>query len=188
MNAVNDFVRSIDARSEPAPVSDGVVIVDASLRPVALDRGAEAIFRSFTGHTNGNGGESIPAPILNILRSRSTHEGETNSTCASADGHHFSCRVFSVRPMNGLPILIVYLRREVSLAEAVHQIAVDHRLTDREEEALIGLAMGLSSKELAVRMKISPNTVKAFVRLAMIKLGASSRSRLFAKLLDRQTG
>jgi DNA-binding CsgD family transcriptional regulator len=85
-------------------------------------------------------------------------------------------------------MLALYLRREISIVDATHQMAVEYRLTEREEEAIICLAMGLSGKEVAARMKISPNTVKAFVRLAMLKMGAKSRASVFAKLLDRQTG
>lgn len=171
-----------------APVTDGIVVVDASFQPVALDRGAEEIFRSLLGHAS-NGAVGLPQPILKLLQSYSGQDHDGSFVCVSEDGRHYSCRAFMLKMRNGgEPMLTLYLRREVSLVEAVHQIAVEYRLTDREEEALMGLAMGLSSKELAEKMKISPNTVKAFVRLAMIKMGASSRARLIAKVLDRQTG
>jgi DNA-binding CsgD family transcriptional regulator len=45
------------------------------------------------------------------------------------------------------------------------------------------LLKGLSGKEMAIRMNISPNTVKAFVRLIMIKMGVSSRSAIVARAL-----
>jgi DNA-binding CsgD family transcriptional regulator len=79
----------------------------------------------------------------------------------------------------------LYLRREVSVSDALDQVATDYRLTDREREALIGISMGLTSKELAVRMNISPNTVKAFLRLIMIKMGTSTRAGIVAKVLDQ---
>jgi DNA-binding CsgD family transcriptional regulator len=189
MNAARAVVPGIDTTTELAPASDGVLIVDASFRPVALDSGAEEIFGSLLGHSNANGDIGVPQQILTLLQTRSLQRDDDSPLCLSAGGHHYTCRAFLLRPRGGAePMITLYLRREVSLVDAVHQIAVDYRLTDREEEALIGLAMGLSSKELAVRMKISPNTVKAFVRLAMIKMGASSRARLVAKLIDRQTG
>ncbi len=62
----------------------------------------------------------------------------------------------------------------------------EYSLTDREKEALIGVAMGLTSKELAVRMKISPNTVKAFLRLIMVKMGATTRAGIVGRLLDSE--
>ena len=39
------------------------------------------------------------------------------------------------------------------------------------------------SKEIADRMTVSPNTVKAFLRLVMIKMGVSSRSAIMAKII-----
>ncbi len=38
------------------------------------------------------------------------------------------------------------------------------------------------SKEIAERLKISPNTVKAFVRLVMVKMGVTTRSAVVGKL------
>jgi len=177
----------MDTVATAAPVADGVVLIDGNFRPLALDLGAQAIFDSLSGHKNGTAHLVVPRLILDLLESRSSHNDDGNPMCVAAGGHSYSCRTFTLNGRNGAePLLTLYLRREPSLVDMVHQLAVDYRLTDREEEAIVGLAMGLSSKELAVTMKISPNTVKAFVRLAMIKMGASSRARLVAKLLDRQ--
>lgn len=82
-------------------------------------------------------------------------------------------------------MVALYLKRELSVVDAVYQISADYRLTDREQEALIGVTMGLTSKEVALRMKISPNTVKAFLRLIMIKMGVTTRVGIVGKLLDQ---
>jgi len=57
-------------------------------------------------------------------------------------------------------------------------------LTDREHEVLKEIAAGLTSKEVAQRMNISPNTVKVFLRMIMMKMGVSTRSGVIAKLLE----
>ena len=44
------------------------------------------------------------------------------------------------------------------------------------------LLQGLTSKEIAVRMGISPNTVKAFLRLVMVKMGVSTRSGIVGRI------
>jgi DNA-binding CsgD family transcriptional regulator len=62
-------------------------------------------------------------------------------------------------------------------------IAKKFNLTRREYEAVQHLALGLTSKEIAARMGISPSTVKAFLRLAMIKTGVSTRSGLIGKFV-----
>jgi DNA-binding CsgD family transcriptional regulator len=46
---------------------------------------------------------------------------------------------------------------------------------------------GLTSKEIAERMKISPSTVKAFLRLVMVKMSVSTRSGIVGKVLGSRT-
>jgi len=58
-------------------------------------------------------------------------------------------------------------------------------LTPREQEAIQFLLQGLTSKEIAGHMKISPNTVKSFLRLVMVKLGVSTRSGIVGKILGK---
>lgn len=169
-------------------VSEGIVVGDGNLQPIALDAGAEMIFGSLVERSSGNG-DGVPPQLLELMRCSSAHESDTSAVYIDPRGHQYSCRVFDLKPRNGGERMIVlYLRREVSLVDAIHQLAADHHLTEREQEALIGLSMGLTSKQISAKMNISPNTVKAFVRLAMIKMGTSSRAGLFAKLLDRQSG
>jgi len=55
--------------------------------------------------------------------------------------------------------------------------------TRRERETLEFLLQGLSNKEIASRMKISPNTIKVFLRLIMVKMGVCSRAAIVLKLL-----
>jgi DNA-binding CsgD family transcriptional regulator len=50
-------------------------------------------------------------------------------------------------------------------------------------EVVALLVEGLTSKEIANRMKISSNTVKAFLRLVMVKMGVSTRSGVVGKII-----
>ena len=45
------------------------------------------------------------------------------------------------------------------------------------------LLQGLTSQEIGARMKISPNTVKAFLRLVKIKLDVTTRPEIVYKIL-----
>jgi len=58
--------------------------------------------------------------------------------------------------------------------------------TRREQEVLEYLLQGLTSKAIANRMNISPNTVKAFLRMIMIKTGVSSRAAMVGKIIMAQ--
>ena len=61
-------------------------------------------------------------------------------------------------------------------------------LTARERETVQFLLEGFTSKEIAQRMKISPNTVKAFIRLVMVKMGVSTRSGIIGKIAGSRVG
>jgi DNA-binding CsgD family transcriptional regulator len=167
---------------------EGLLIVDGSFRPIALDCGAQAILDDVNAHCGrSDGAGTLPPEILSLLNARSDLHSDAAEIGFSSGDHDYRCRTFLVRPRNGSaiqPMLALHLKRELSIAEAVHQVSVDYRLTDREQEALMGVSMGLSSKELAARMNISPNTVKAFLRLIMIKMGTSNRAGIIGKLLD----
>ncbi len=78
------------------------------------------------------------------------------------------------------------------LMERVHQASFlvsargdQFRLTCREKETVRLLSAGLTSKEIAGRMRISSNTVKAFLRQIMSKMGVSNRSGILGKALRR---
>jgi DNA-binding CsgD family transcriptional regulator len=66
---------------------------------------------------------------------------------------------------------------------ALSQVSQEFHLTQREQQAVALLLNGLSNKEMAENMGISANTVKAFLRMASAKMGASSRSGIVSKIL-----
>jgi DNA-binding CsgD family transcriptional regulator len=63
------------------------------------------------------------------------------------------------------------------------QVSKQYRLTPREREAMALLLHGLTSKQIAERMHVSPNTVKAFLRLVMLRMSVSTRSGIVGKIL-----
>jgi len=80
-------------------------------------------------------------------------------------------------------LLIVMLERKSNQAATIAEISEHFGLTARERETVQFLLEGLTSKEIAQRMAISPNTVKAFIRLVMVKMGVSTRSGIIGKIV-----
>ncbi len=173
----------------PVLACDGIVIVDERFRPIALDRGAEGILADLSRHSRPDGNTLPPILIKMLSASPDQHSDGAQMQITSAN-REYSCRTITIKPQNGpmtQPLFALYLKREISVAEAVHQLSLEYHLTDREQETLIGVSMGLTSKELAARMNISPNTVKAFLRLIMLKMGTTTRAGVVGKLLDQNS-
>jgi DNA-binding NarL/FixJ family response regulator len=74
------------------------------------------------------------------------------------------------------------LERISSPEVTLYGICQKYNLTTREREAMGHLLRGLTSKEIAQQMRISPNTVKAFVHSAMTKMGVSTRAGLIGRI------
>ncbi len=171
-------------RSEPDTA--GFILLDLSLRLIAFNSEAAMIL----GDSNPNTKVQVPEGLLKELRSRG-HNGLSSLVTPLIMPFHtirgdYICQAYRLNePLPaGLPSsVILVLHRDTSVTETVSKVAHDFSLTERECEALIGISLGLSSKELAERMNISPNTVRTFLRLIMLKMGVSTRSALFARML-----
>jgi len=98
----------------------------------------------------------------------------------------YLCRAFPLNTGSNVqarPALALMLERKSNGGGTVAEITQRFGLTAREQETMRLLAEGFCSKEIAARMKISPNTVKAFVHLVMVKMGVSTRSGIIGKMV-----
>jgi DNA-binding CsgD family transcriptional regulator len=81
------------------------------------------------------------------------------------------------------PAFVVLLERDTATNQSgLAEISAQFGLTQREGETVEFLLQGLTSKEVATRMGISPHTVKAFLRLVMVKMQVSTRSGIIGKI------
>jgi DNA-binding CsgD family transcriptional regulator len=87
------------------------------------------------------------------------------------------------------PAFAVLLERNTGNSHsALVEISAQFGLTQREGETVEFLLQGLTSKEIATRMNISANTVKAFIRLIMVKMKVSTRSGIAGKVARSGAG
>jgi DNA-binding CsgD family transcriptional regulator len=107
----------------------------------------------------------------------------------------YLCRSFSLdrKAHNGNgsnsngALQIIMLERKSNEALKLAEVAARFGLTAREQETIRYLLEGFTSKEIAQRMEISPNTVKAFLRLVMVKMNVSTRSGIIGRLAGPQS-
>ena len=80
-------------------------------------------------------------------------------------------------------LTIVMMERKSHESTTIRKYRNNFGLTARERETVQFLREGFTSKEIAQRMNISPNTVKAFIRLVMVKMGTSTRSGIVGMIV-----
>ena len=86
----------------------------------------------------------------------------------------------------GLNPTALLLQRPPSLTLSLEEHMREHfRLTPRELEIVHLLFKGLTSKEMAQAMSVSPHTIKTFLRLIMMKMSVSTRSGIIGKVVER---
>jgi DNA-binding CsgD family transcriptional regulator len=175
----------------PALAEEGMVVLTMSLEPIGADEGASVIL----GRTNLDDPSLddtneptiiIPDEIREIL-GRNMDDLSNTKMHFRMGKEIYNCRAFLMQPQHadqGQAMLALHMQRDTSVPNAIELVSSQYHLTDREQEVLRGIAIGLTSKETADRMNISPNTVKSFLRIIMIKMGAATRSGIVGKLLE----
>jgi DNA-binding CsgD family transcriptional regulator len=169
-----------------AASDSGFLLLDPTLNPVASNAEAAQIL-SFP---------NIPEKIkrLNVFladKVRSSlldHQSKESLNFVKefrSGKRRYICRAFRLQCHdNGARLaVVVLLERYSSGATALSEVSKQFDLTEREQETVELLLQGLTSKEIATRMGISPNTVKAFLRLVMVKMGVSTRSGILGRIV-----
>jgi DNA-binding CsgD family transcriptional regulator len=132
--------------------------------------------------------DKVRSSLLNNHASGGKGTGEFNFVREYKSGkRRYICRAFRLdsgeRSKSGISVALL-LERHSSDEIALHDLSKQFDLTHRELETVTLLMEGLTSKEIANRMKISPNTVKAFLRLVMVKMAVSTRSGIVGKIVS----
>jgi DNA-binding NarL/FixJ family response regulator len=101
----------------------------------------------------------------------------------------YLCRSILLRyclETSGAPKVAFVLERQYSgWSTALCDASKRFNLSQRETETVQLLVYGLTTKEIASRMNVSPNTIKQFVRFVMSKMGVSTRAGVLGKIVPR---
>lgn len=182
----------MDASTDPA-TDVGLILLDLSLQPIAFDQGALAILKCPDQRDHNRSSHDskavnwIPKEIVKLIRGGGLSYGSSIKLRAPMGGVEYLWRIYlletQVLPLQ--PIVALHLEK-CSSANAIDEVAAKYDLTEREQQLLSAISTrGLTNKELAQQMNISPLTVKAFLRLIMLKMGTTTRAGVVAKILHR---
>ena len=94
----------------------------------------------------------------------------------------YFCRAFRL-DANGNARVLIVLERGIPEFLALSQVSQQFHLTQREQAAVAFLLRGLTNKQIATCMAVSPNSVKAFLGMIMVMMGVSTRGAVAAKVL-----
>jgi DNA-binding CsgD family transcriptional regulator len=153
---------------------EGIRILAFPVRPDKMRRSRallrEKIRSCLRNGQYGNGNGSVPV-----------HEFRSGK-------RSYICRSFTLNtygkdiPASSVQVLV--FERRTNHANSISEACGRFGLTQREQEVTQLLVQGLTSKEIAERMRISPHTVKSFIRLVMIKMRVPTRAAIVVKVLD----
>jgi DNA-binding NarL/FixJ family response regulator len=170
----------------------GLVLLDASLRVLYANTDALRILAYPLAPTMPQGvDDRVAKKIREQIESCMPSPDRPMLTELSSGNRRYFCRAFAMNDAAGKLTAIAALqpsfaalieRRRRALVELAH-VGDQYELTPRERQALALLLHGLSSKEIAVRMHVSPNTVKAFLHSIMLRMHVSSRGAIVGKIL-----
>ena len=165
----------------------GFLLLDSSLHPIAFNVEAIRVL-SYPDQlaTVRPADVFLAERIRETLLDREPSRESPRVTEFRSGRRRYLCRAFPVDSDTKGPshasIAVLLERAPVSVIP-LSPVSEQFNLTRRERDALAHLLQGLSNKEIANRMSVSPNTVKAFLRLIMLKMEVTSRAAIVAKIM-----
>ena len=188
--SVGETNKSVMKKLVPPRSAAGFLLTDSLLNPISFNAEAIQILNYPEKLANLARSELFLAEkIRSTLISRQSSGEAAFVTEFQSGRRRYFCRTFLVdsnakEPFQ--PSIAILLERGPAALVPLSRVCQQFNLTRREREVLEYLLQGMSSKVIANRMNLSPSTVKSFLRLIMIKTGASSRSAMVGKILMTQ--
>lgn len=168
--------------------SAGFLLLDASFRPLYANQEALAALTYPGNASKNNNFDTLLEARIQSLFTGSNGSRHLKCNASFPSGRRcYKLRVFSLRsPLaSGLkPAVALLFERNQKPKVDLSFLSGQYRLTQREVETVDQLVQGCNTKQIAERMGISPNTVKAFLRSIMMKMGADTRAGIIAKILQ----
>lgn len=167
--------------------SEGFLLLNSNLSPIFFNRTAAEILsypQKVDVHKNFD--DYLASRVrANLLLGESLRAPQLVSEFKSGR-RLYQCRMYRVNALvqgDERCWLAIILERGSNKSFSIEQVSEKFHLSTREREVLPHLLNGLTTKEIASGMDISPNTVKVFLRMIMVKMGVSTRSGIVGKAI-----
>jgi DNA-binding NarL/FixJ family response regulator len=170
------------------PSNAGFLLLDSSLNPIYANQDAVSILCFPTIPKPSKAAmQAIKKRISSLLSGHLPVPGSPSVVEFPSGRRRYLMRAFYLESHVKNPLQPAYAvlmeRGHHVLLELAH-VCSQYNLTSREFETMRLLLGGLTSKEIASRMEISPNTVKVFLRQIMLKMGVTTRAGIIGKFVS----
>jgi DNA-binding CsgD family transcriptional regulator len=173
-----------------AESSEGFLLLDSSLNPLFVNSAAaEILSYPRKPEKQKKLDDFLVTKIRSTLFSERASRASSPVTTFQSGRRVYQCRSYRFNAFaKGEPgaSLAVLLERSPRGPIPLVHVSEKFHLTNREQEVFQYLSDGRTTKEIALGMEISPNTVKAFLRVIMLKMGVSTRSGIVGKAISTQ--
>lgn len=159
------------------PTSTGLVLVDANFTLLHADASAIRIL-TYPDHPRTS--EGLQARLNALCNAGGTTQHFTSGT------RTYTCRAIPLQSMQQPGDITALLFERVHRKEVDYLLAAGamFNLSPRQRETVWGVMQGLTTKEIAAQMGVSPHTVKQFIRQSMEKLGVTTRSGIVGRIVS----
>jgi DNA-binding CsgD family transcriptional regulator len=173
--------------SRATAISEGFLLLNSDFNPIYFNRAAAEIL-SYPNkvETYKNLDEYLASRVRTNLVVGESSRAPRLVTDFQSGRRLYQCRSYRVNALaqgNSQYSIAVILERGSNRSFSIAQVTEKFHLSTREREVLPYLLNGLTTKEIASGMDISPNTVKVFLRMIMVKMGVSTRSGILGKAM-----
>lgn len=165
------------------PAGAGFLLVDSSGLVVCANADARQILAYPTALRRPEEDDRRLADSIGKLLAGSPYVSSQAewSTQLTSGRRRYRCRAIPVA-LQGQRHTVFLIERTASKLLALAHSLDEYHFTPREQETAALLSTGLTNKEIAARMGVSVNTVKAFIRFVMHKVGVSTRTGIIGRL------
>jgi DNA-binding CsgD family transcriptional regulator len=193
--AIATALRSFSTRT-PQAVCDldgpGTALFDASGRLLSMDAQADLWFTEVAGPAWRSLPHMMTSVFAVVARASAVAEGRDPGPAAarlrSQSGRWVSIHASRMSSLDGSMGPIALTVEPAKSAQIAPIIVEAYCLTQREQEIVRGVARGLSNRELASALFLSPHTVRDHLKAVFSKVGVASRGELVAKLFAEHYG
>jgi DNA-binding CsgD family transcriptional regulator len=163
----------------------GLILLDRSGNVVYCNREAQRVL-SYPSEDNGRA-HTLKRDQINRLIAELSNSSELRLVSGRRT---YIARHFKLADQSGSRCTAILLERQHGQVGGVSMCAhtkQHYNLTGREGQVLDLLIGGLTTKEIGLRLHLSPNTVKSFLRTLMLKVGVSTRTGVIGKVVKSRS-